>query len=65
MPVSNNYFYVLFIFRQFTKEENLDTIKLETRINEQAQNCEGLGAQYYVTKPRLRIGTIVEQKLIC
>lgn len=28
-------------------------------------NNEGLGAQYYITKPRLRIDTAVEQKFIC
>ena len=28
-------------------------------------NNEDLGAQYYIIKPRLRIGTAVEQKFIC
>lgn len=25
---------------------------------------EGLGAYYYITRPRLRIGTVIEQKFI-
>lgn len=27
-------------------------------------NNEGLGAYYYITRPRLRIGTVIEQKFI-
>lgn len=56
--------YYLLAIKQFTRKENVDTIKGKTKINEQMSNNEELGAYYYITRPRLRIGTVIEQKFI-
>lgn len=57
--ISDKYFYLL-VIKHFVRRENSDVIKLKTRINEQLSNNEGLGAYYYITRPRLRIGTVME-----